>query len=248
MTVLLTNDDGILSPGLEALVTALSPMHDVWVVAPDGERSGFSSKITITEPIRCKQVGEQRYAVSGSPADCVILGTRGAIPVKPEVVVSGINIGPNLGTDIVYSGTCAAARQATFSNIPGIALSVNAYRDPFHFAPLANYVADHLEHFVRAWDEDHFLNINAPNVPIYKDVVVTTPAVRRYDDWLVPFEPPRGGVYYFVDGGPRKESVPPGTDWYAVERGELSLTPVLVHPVNHPVEERYRDGALTGSA
>ena len=137
MTVLLTNDDGIDSAGLEALRSHLSVHHDVWTVAPDGERSAMSHYITVRDPIRCREIGKQIYKSSGSPADCVIVGMVGGFATKPDIVVSGINIGPNLGTDIVLSGTVAAARQAAFMGVPGIAVSINTYSPPFHLEPLA---------------------------------------------------------------------------------------------------------------
>lgn len=244
MRILLTNDDGILSPGIQALHEVFSTRHDVWIVAPDGERSGCSSSITISEPIRCSPAGDQRYAVSGTPADCVILATLGAIPVVPEVVLSGINIGPNLGTDIIYSGTCAAARQAVYKGIPGIAVSINSFHSPFHFEPVASFLLERLDELLDLWTPDHFLNVNAPNLPQFSGVEVTTPSTRRYEDRLLPFEPPRGGAYYFVDGRPADDPLEPGTDWYAVEHRRVSLSPIELSPVNHAAEAHYRAGAF----
>lgn len=240
MTILLTNDDGLYSPGLEALRTVFSREHDVWILAPDGERSGYSNSITISEPIRCTRVEEGIYASSGTPADCVILGTRGAIPVSPELIISGINIGPNLGSDIVYSGTCAAARQAVYRGLPGIALSINSFHPPFYFDAVAQFVADNLTELLALWNEDHFINVNAPNLEHPNGVAITSPAMRKYDDELLPFEPPRGGTYYFVDGKPSETVLEDGTDWHAVEEGYISVSPVMLNPVNHAVEEHYR--------
>lgn len=246
VTILLTNDDGVDSPGLDAVRAALDQHHDVWVVAPDGERSGYSNSITIRDPIRCLQVRERVFAISGTPADCVILGTRGAIPVEPDVVISGINIGPNLGSDIVYSGTCAGARQAAYSGIPGIAVSLNSFRAPFHFAPAVSLLVEHLDELIALWDSDHFLNINVPNRPDPVEVVVTTPSMRRYTDRLLPFSPPRGGTWYFVDGEPSPAELEEGTDWYAVERGAISLSPIMLNPLNHDVEHHYRASSVVG--
>ncbi|WP_103679850.1 5'/3'-nucleotidase SurE [Alkalispirochaeta sphaeroplastigenens] len=244
VTVLLTNDDGILSPGLKALEEAFAQDHEVWVVAPDGERSGFSNSITLSEPIRCTRVGERSYAISGTPADCVILATLGAIPVMPDLVVSGINIGANLGSDIVYSGTCAGARQAAYKKIPGIAVSLNSFHAPFHFEPVCSFLTGHVQELMDLWDEGHFININVPNLTSYRGVEITTPAMRLYQDRLLPFEPPRGGTYYFVDGRPEPAELEPGTDWYAVEQGHLSVSPIMLNPVNHEVERHYRTSGL----
>jgi len=240
VTILLTNDDGLYSPGLEALQSVFVENHDVWILAPDGERSGYSNSITISEPIRCTKIDEQVYASSGTPADCVILGTRGAIPAMPDLVISGINIGPNLGSDIVYSGTCAGARQAVYRGIPGISVSLDSFVPPFHFEPVARFISRHLEELLALWNEDHFININAPNLEQPRGVEITSPAMRRYDDKLLPFQPPRGGTYYFVDGKPSVTELEPGTDWHAVEEGRISVSPVMLNPVNHAVEEHYR--------
>ncbi|TVR67400.1 MAG: 5'/3'-nucleotidase SurE [Spirochaetaceae bacterium] len=244
MKVLLTNDDGILSPGLKALEDAFSRSHEVWVVAPDGERSGYSNSITISEPIRFTKVGDRSFAISGTPADCVILATLGAISVMPDLVVSGINIGPNLGSDIIYSGTCAGARQSVYKGIPGIAVSLNSFHAPFHFKPVAEFLLEHLEELLSLWNPDHFINVNAPNLLEYRGVEITTPSMRRYEDRLLPFEPPRGGTYYFVDGRPEATVLEPGTDWHAVESGALSVSPIMLNPVNHEVERHYRQSAF----
>lgn len=245
MRVLLTNDDGIYSPGLAALAGALGETHEVWTVAPDGERSGTSNAITISEPIRCTEVGERRYAVSGTPTDCVILATLGAIPVSVDVVISGINVGPNLGSDVIYSGTCAAARQAAYKRIPAIATSLNTFRPPFHFDPFARWLTRHLDDLIGLWDEGHFININAPNLVDYRGVRVCEPAMRRYSDHLLPFKPPRGGTYYFVDGAPEPVTLVEGTDWHAVDEGYLAVSPILLNPINDAASlEAYRRASL----
>ncbi len=244
MNVLLTNDDGIYSPGLAALRTAFEGRHDVWTLAPDGERSGTSNMITMSEPIRCTRVKEREYATSGSPADCVILATLGALPIKPDVVVSGINLGANLGSDIIYSGTAAAARQAAYKHIPGIAVSIDSFREPFFFEPVADFVASNLDELIALWNEDHFININAPNRPDLVEACITSPSVRRYDDTLLPFVPPRGGTYYFVDGKPVHAVPDEGTDWAAINRGMISVSPIMLNPVNHAVEAVYRNATF----
>lgn len=248
MRVLLTNDDGIESPGLHAVREALAPRHDIWVLAPDGERSAMSHYITVKDPIRCREVGERTLAVSGSPADCVILGLAGVMPQRPDVVISGINIGPNLGTDIIYSGTVAAARQAAIMGTPGIALSVDGFDTTMHFDPLAEIVRDRLEELVSLWNDEHFLNINAPNTPERdKPLEVTSPSVRVYQDKLSEFRTPRGDVYFFMGGEPADPELVPGTDWYAVAHGAVSVTPVMLHPTSHSCEQEYRRALYVNS-
>ena len=248
MTVLLTNDDGIDSAGLEALQAALSVDHDVWIIAPDGERSAMSHYITVRDPIRCRGVGEQVYTSSGSPADCVIVGMLGGLPVTPDVVVSGINIGPNLGTDIIYSGTVAAARQAAFMGIPGIAVSINTYSPPFHLAPIAGFVTEHLDDFCQLWNPRHCININAPNLDLTDfPVRVTFPSWRLYQDKLERFDSPRGESYYFLQGRPLEGPLEEGSDWHAVSEGAVSVSPIYLNPVDHHEDEAYRDALFLKS-
>ena len=248
MTILVTNDDGVESVGLTALRAALSTDHDVWTIAPDGERSAMSHCITVRDAIRCRTVDDQVYASSGTPADCVIVGLMGGLPVAPDIVVSGINIGPNLGTDIIYSGTVAAARQAAFMGIPGIAVSINTYTPPFHFKPIAQFVNQHLEDFQKVWNPRHFININAPNL-LDDDpgVRVTFPSWRVYEDELVQFESPRGEKYFFLNGRPADGPLEEGSDWHAVSEGFISVSPIYLNAVDHHEDEAYRDALFLKS-
>lgn len=246
MKVLLTNDDGINSPGIEALYEGLSGEHEVWILAPDGERSGMSHCITLREPMRFREVGERRYVSSGSPADCVILGLLSALDFCPDVVLSGINIGPNLGSDIVFSGTAAAARQAAFMNVPGIALSLDGFTPPFHFEPLLRLLRERLTEFVDLWGQGFFLNINSPNLADPNmPVEVTSPCVRVYHDALAEFSTPIGDKYFFMNGKPVETDLIPGTDWYAVSHGAISLSAIQLNPVSHEHAKAYEQLLLT---
>ena len=239
MRILITNDDGIGSPGLDALRQALD-MHDVWVVAPKTEQSGKSHSVTLFEPVRFEQLEPQVFSCSGSPADCVLYSYRGAIPVKPDVVISGINIGPNLGTDLIYSGTAAAARQAALMGFPGIAVSTDSFTGPFYFGTTADFVARNLEKLLELWHPDHFININTPNVQEFTEGVRITALSRRvYNDEVVKFESPRGGTYYFLQGG-LVEYTEDGTDSECVASGAVSISPVFLEPQNRDEEEAYR--------
>jgi 5'-nucleotidase len=239
--ILLTNDDGIDSAGLEALRVALAD-HEVWIIAPDGERSAQSHSITVHDPIRCRELGDTVFSISGTPADCVIVGLLGVMGgVKPDVVVSGINIGPNLGTDIIFSGTVAAARQGAFMGIPGIAVSINSYRPPFHLGPLARFVARHLDELVSLWNPRHLININGPNIDSESlPVEITYPSWRIYHDQLEEFSSPRGERYYFLNGHPIKTPMEKGSDWTAVAEGAVSVSPIYLNPVDHHEDEAYR--------
>ncbi|TVQ39333.1 MAG: 5'/3'-nucleotidase SurE [Spirochaetaceae bacterium] len=241
MRILLTNDDGVFSPGLEALRTVLSRDHEVWVCAPDGERSGMSHYITIKGPVAVKEISERVMACSGSPADCVIVAVLSGNPGPPDIVLSGINIGPNLGTDIIYSGTAAAARQAALMGFPGVALSVDGFSDPLYFDPLAEFVEEHLEDLCALWNPHHFINVNAPNSPRpIERVEITHPCRRIYNDRLHEFRAPRGETYYFMAGYPVENGLMPGTDWHALSHGSLSISPIGIDPVNHHDDEAYR--------
>ncbi len=239
MRILITNDDGIKSPGLAALRKALDK-HDVWVVAPKTEQSAKSHSVTIFEPVRFDQLEEQVFSCSGSPADCVMYSYRGALPVKPDIVVSGINIGANLGTDLIYSGTAAAARQAALMGFPGIAVSTNSFAEPFYFDTTADFIADNIDTLLGLWHPDHFININTPNVPEFtKGVKITSLSKRMYRDRVVRFDAPRGGTYFFLEGG-TPVGIEGGSDSSCVAEGSVSVSPVFLEPHNRLEEEIYR--------
>ncbi len=240
MRVLLTNDDGIESAGLLALQETLAE-HEIWIIAPDGERSAQSHSITVHDPIRCRQLGPRIFASSGTPADCVIVGMLGIMEEKPDVVVSGINIGPNLGTDIIFSGTVAAARQAAFMGVPGIAVSINSYRPPFHLEPLSRFVARTIDQLVTLWNPRHLININGPNIDSDRlPVRITYPSWRMYHDQLEEFQSPRGDRYYFLNGHPVETPMEEGSDWTAVAEGAVSVSPIYLNPVDHHEDEAYQ--------
>lgn len=242
MRVLVTNDDGIESPGLRAIVDRLSHEHEVWVVAPENERSGTSHSISLHGAVRIRELESRWYSCDGTPADCVLFSFLGAIPVQPDVVVSGVNLGPNLGTDLIYSGTVAAARQAALMGHPAIAISVDSLLPPFHFTAACEFTEHNLALIVERWSDDHFLNINFPNVDQsnYR-VVITHPSRRIYRDKVVSFVAPNRDVYYFLEGSQIESSADEGSDWAAVSRGEVSVSPVFLHPINHVNHAVYED-------
>ncbi|MDR1180244.1 MAG: 5'/3'-nucleotidase SurE [Spirochaetales bacterium] len=245
MRVVLTNDDGVGSAGLDALRREIEAEHEVWIFAPDGERSGTSHRITLNSPVMKKKLDERVYSCSGSPADCVLLSVLGALPFRPDMVVSGINIGPNIGTDIVYSGTAAAARQAALMGIPSLAVSLNAVEEPFHFEPLARFVARNLEEFVSLWDDLHFVNINAPNSMVYAGTSITLPSRRRYRDKLEELRLPDGNTCYYLHGPPPDTDEDPRSDWEALMRNRVSISPVQLQPVSREEDERYHKARFT---
>ena len=232
MRILLTNDEGYSSEGIKALERELSVAHEVWTLAPDSERSGMSHSMSLRHPLKLQKISERLYACSGSPADCVILAAHGVIPFKPDIVISGINRGPNLGTDLIYSGTAAAARQASLNGIPGIAVSLATYTAPFRYTALARLVVDRLDWFLSLWDPDVFININAPDAPddtIY-EILDAFPSRRVYRDTLKFFDGPDGYSYCFFMDGHVDTHQEAGSDEDIVTRGFASVTRVLTYP------------------
>jgi 5'-nucleotidase len=229
--ILLTNDDGIDAAGIVALKDALSPEHEVWVVAPESNRSGASHAISLREASRVRKRGERSFSGSGSPADCVLVAALGVVPEPIDLVLSGVNHGPNLGTDIIYSGTAAGAREGTIHGIPGVALSLCQYEPPFDFRAAAEFVRANALRLRDLCVSGSFLNVNFPaDGGGYRGVALTVPCVRAYRDRLVTYESPRGELYCFLSGelpGAVPEEL---SDHTAVSRGYVSVSRVETTP------------------
>ena len=242
MRLLLTNDDGIESLGLQILCQALAESHEVWVVAPETEKSGSSHAITLKDSIRVRAAGERRFSCRGTPADCVLISLLGLVPASIDMVVSGINHGPNLGTDILYSGTAGAARQGALMGKPSLALSVGAYAPPFDFQCAADFTARNLSVFREMWSDDHFLNINFPNAKCAEaKPVITFPSRRIYRDELKTYAAPNQDLFCFIGGALPDAHPEEGSDCLVVSNGFISLSPIHVHPQNRDlIEEKYR--------
>ncbi len=235
MRILLTNDDGIDCEGLRCLLQAFQKTgrHEICVIAPDSNRSGVSHSVTLGGPIRLAQRGPNAWACSGTPADCAIVASFGAVPFTPELVVSGINVGPNIGTDLVFSGTAAAARQATLHGLPAVAVSLASHRGPFGWEDAATFTAEHVEEFAALWHPDAFVNVNIPNGVPSGDLRMqqTFPSRRRYGDGLAVFHAPDGNTYCFLESGEIDTDRETGSDMDAVSKGFVSVGPVFIHPV-----------------
>jgi 5'-nucleotidase len=161
------------------------------------------------------------------------MAVLGSLPVKPDIVVSGINAGANLGTDLVYSGTAAAARQAALYGIPGVALSlVTRGSGPVFWERAVAFSRDHLEELVSLWEKDTFVNVNIPNSPDYSgDPQMTLPSRRRYQDTVVGFDGPDGSRYCFIKNGPVITDDDPGSDWSTISRNRVAISLVVIHPM-----------------
>ncbi|CAN5815010.1 5'/3'-nucleotidase SurE [soil metagenome] len=242
MRIVLTNDDGIEAPGLAAARRALErseAVSEVLVVAPDRNRSGVGRSISFDEPLRLEERpmadGASGYACSGTPVDCVRLVALGVMDFEPDLVFSGINHGENLGDDITYSGTVAGALEGIVIGVPGIAVSLSIERPwhaeeelDLHFGPVAEFSVRLAEIAAKELPAERILNVNAPNLPLSKlsGTRVTRLGRRLYKDELIEVKDSEGCVTYDIYNNPPKHHYEEGTDLLAVERGEISVTPV----------------------
>jgi len=246
MRILLTNDDGIQSAGLKALADALVGAHEVTVIAPDRNWSISGHNRTMDRPLRISDVemgeGYKAYSTDGSPADCVALANLGFLEQKPELVISGINHGNNLGDDITYSGTVAAAMEGIISGIPSIAVSMDI--EPIWPVDVgAQFVSRLVEQITKhGIDPDVLLNVNLPNIPHdeIKGVQVTTLGRRIYEDQLIKREDPRGKTYYWIGGRVIRNEGDKGTDVAAIADHFVSVTPIHMDMTNHRLLETLR--------
>ncbi len=228
MLILLSNDDGIFSEGLTALKDELSGRHEVWAIAPERERTCVGHAITLHKPLRLKEHGDRLFSTNGTPADAILLGVNGLLPRKPDIVISGMNKGPNMGQDVTYSGTVAAAKEAAFMEIPSIAVSLNARKD-FLFREAAGTVSELVETLWMSILPEHtFLNVNIPNLlrESVRGFMVTRLGKRIYNGKVVERTDPRGGTYYWIGGDGDGFEPIEGTDLMAVSKGYVSITPL----------------------
>ena len=239
--ILVTNDDGVGSPGiklLEEVARALSP--DVWIVAPEQEQSAASHSLTTRRPLRMAEVAPQRYAVDGTPTDCVMLAVKHLLRERrPELVLSGINGGGNVGEDLTYSGTVAAAMEATLLDIPAIALSQHFVDgEPICWETAASFAPEVIRRLTQLpWPEHTLMNVNFPaEVPqAVCGIAVTRQGKRAIADNLTERLDPRGRPYYWI-GPVREDSVAePGTDLAAINEKRVSVTPIYLNLTNVPV-------------
>ncbi len=230
--VLITNDDGILSPHLVALADSLTAIAEVIVVAPERQRSAQSHTITLHKPVRVVEIAPGRHALSGTPVDCVYVGMRKLAPRPPAIVVSGINDGYNLGTDVFYSGTVAGAIEGGLRGAVGIALSMAPHSgDPARAVRVGHQLV------ARALAEPlpagSVLNVNVPEADA-TEVVWTTLGRRHYHDDVSERLDPRGRPYYWIGGGATGHDEVPGSDCVAIARGQISITPLHLDLTHRP--------------
>jgi 5'-nucleotidase len=232
--ILISNDDGIEAPGLRLLIrVARALSRDVWVVAPEREQSGASHSLTLHRPLRIRRLGPRRFAVDGTPTDCVLLAVNAIMREKrPTLMLSGVNAGGNVGEDVTYSGTVAAAMEATLLDVPAIAMSqyyVNG--GPIQWATAQAYAPEVIRRLTALpWPRNTLMNVNFPDVPPdgVTGIAAAAQGRRKIGDNLSERVDPRGRPYYWI--GPMRDEAPKreGTDLCAIVEGKVSITPIFL--------------------
>ena len=248
MNILIANDDGVFAPGIQALAQALRPLGRVVIVAPESERSGFSSALTLDRPLRPVEIAADVWSINGTPADCVYLSMNGLFDFEFDLVVSGINSGANLGDDVLYSGTVGAAFEGRLMKQPAIAVSlagpnVRSYQRPEDYAHAASWVYEFIKNGLPQLPPRHIFNINIPDVEVIKGVQVTYQGLRMPSKPITSQVDPRGRQVLWIGlageavAEPEKSEFAYQSDLYAVAQGYVSVTPIQMDATNYQVLE-----------
>jgi 5'-nucleotidase len=228
MRILVSNDDGYLAQGLQTLATALAEYAEIFVVAPDKNRSASSNSLTVDLPLRASPCDNGFIRVDGTPTDCVHLAITGLLEQEPDMVIAGINHGANLGDDVIYSGTVAAATEGRFLGLPAMAISLTSH-DPQHFATAAHVAITLMQKIVKQpLPHDTLLNVNVPDVPLaqLRGYQATRLGQRHKAEPVIKAKDPRGRAIYWVGPPGSEQDAGEGTDFYAVKMGYVSVTPL----------------------
>lgn len=243
MRILLSNDDGYFAPGINILAEALSPLAEITVVAPERNRSGASNSLTLDRPLTVKQAGNGFYYVNGTPTDCVHLAVTGLLDHLPDMVISGINDGANMGDDTIYSGTVAAAMEGYLLGIPSIAVSMSQH-GPQYFETAARVVANMVQRFQQnAYAPPALFNINVPDVPYdqLKGSQVVRLGKRHKAEPVVQGTTPRGDTVYWVGAAGAAQDAGEGTDFHAVEHNMVAITPLQIDLTQYAQLDMLKD-------
>ena len=245
--ILCTNDDGIHAPGLELLVSVAAGLGETRVVAPDREQSATSHSLTLHRPLRVTEVAPGRHVIDGTPTDCVLIAVKELLPWRPDFVLSGVNHGPNMGEDVLYSGTVAAAMEGTILGIPSIAVSwTGGGREDL--GAYSSLLAGLLHGLIVRNDfpAETFFNVNVPMRPVdeIEGIRVTTLGRRVYSDSLIRREDPGGREYFWIGGGVSSWSGGENSDFRAVEAGYVSVTPLHLDLTNHRLLDEVTSWSL----
>ena len=240
MRILVSNDDGYLATGINALTDALEQVADVIVVAPDRNRSAASNSLTLSRPLRVSKYGEKRYKVDGTPSDCVHLAVTGFLDEEPDLVVSGINHGANLGDDVIYSGTVAAAMEGRFLGLPTIAVSLVGKTlvgaKLTHFDTAAQVAVEIVKKLERATlAPDMVLNVNVPDIPYetLAGICATRLGFRHKSEQILADSDPYGRPIYWIGPAGEGQDTGEGTDFHAIAQGAAAVTPLKVDLTRH---------------
>jgi 5'-nucleotidase len=242
MKILISNDDGVHAPGLAILAKALMQIAEITVIAPDRDRSGASNSLTLQHPLRLSYLEEKVISVQGTPTDCVHLALTGLLNKNemPDLVVSGINAGSNLGDDVFYSGTVAAAMEGRFLGIPAIAFSL-AGSDPSYYSTAAE-VAKRLVQLLykKPIPAKTILNVNIPDIPFenLQGFVATRLGTRHTADRMTPSKDPRGHTIYWIGTSGKEDDAGEGTDFFALKHHQVSITPLQLDLTHHTVRDQ----------
>jgi len=246
VNILIANDDGVFAPGIQALAQALAPLGRVVIVAPESERSGFSSALTLDRPLRPVQISADVWAVNGTPADCVYLSMNGLFDFEFDLVVSGINSGANLGDDVLYSGTVGAAFEGRLMKQPAIAVSmagpnVRSYDNPNDYAVAAKWVHDFIAQGLPTLPPRHIFNVNIPDISELRGSKITYQGRRSQSKPISSHVDPRGRQVYWIGlsgeavAEPKKGLTEIESDFFAVANGYVSITPIQMDATNYEI-------------
>lgn len=235
MRILLSNDDGYFAPGLNILATELAKLAEITVVAPERNRSGASNSLTLDRPLSVRQASNGFFYVNGTPTDCVHIALTGLMDQMPDLVISGINDGANMGDDTIYSGTVAAAMEGYLLDIPSFAVSMSQH-NATHFATAAKITVELVQHYQKsALQTATLLNINVPDVPYeaIRGKTITRLGKRHKAEPVIQFKTPRGETVYWVGAAGPPNDGGAGTDFHAVANQQVSITPIQVDLTKH---------------
>ncbi|WP_322569055.1 5'/3'-nucleotidase SurE [Thiohalophilus sp.] len=237
MRILLSNDDGYEAPGINTLAQALQDIAEITIVAPERDRSGASNSLTLEMPIRARRLGDNLIRVDGTPTDCVHLAITGLLDHEPDMVISGINAGANMGDDVLYSGTVAAAMEGRFLGLPAVAVSLAGSGHGFtHYEAAAKVARQFIDRLASdPLPPDTILNINVPDMPFEElsGYQATRLGHRHKAEPVIKAEDPRGRDIYWVGPPGAEQDAGPGTDFYAVRNGYVSVTPIQIDLTRH---------------
>lgn len=243
MRILISNDDGYFAPGLNILATHLAKIADITVVAPERNRSGASNSLTLDRPLSVRKASNGFYYVNGTPTDCVHIALTGLMDEMPDMVVSGINDGANMGDDTIYSGTVAAAMEGYLLDIPSFAVSMSQH-NATHFETAARIAVELVQHYAKtALKSPTLLNINVPDIP-YDEIQgrsITRLGKRHKAEPVIQLQTPRGETVYWVGAAGQPNDGGIGTDFYAIAHNHVSISPVQVDLTKHSQLTELKD-------